>query len=65
SSIQSALSHIDEILIVDEVLGVKRRYRGGVGLNLKGAASTSSTTAFPPQDPHVPDSELQDFFSQT
>ena len=52
-------------MIVDEVLGVRRGYRRGVGPKFKGAASTSSTVASPPRDPPVPDSELRDFFSQT
>ena len=42
----------------DEVLGVRRGYRRGVGPKLKGAASTSSTAASPPRGPLVPDSEL-------
>ncbi|PON89008.1 hypothetical protein TorRG33x02_152370 [Trema orientale] len=54
----SAPPRIDETLIADEVLGVRR----GVGPKLKGAASTSSTAASPPRDPHVPDFELRDFF---
>ncbi|PON42706.1 hypothetical protein TorRG33x02_335220 [Trema orientale] len=65
SSIQSAPPRIDETFIADEVLGVRRGYRRGVGPKLKGAASTSSTAASPPRDPPVPDSELRDFFSQT
>ncbi|PON90400.1 hypothetical protein TorRG33x02_136850 [Trema orientale] len=65
SSTQSAPPRIDETLIADEVLGVRRGYRREVGLKLKGAASTSSTAASPPRDHSVPNSELRDFFSQT
>ncbi|PON87075.1 hypothetical protein TorRG33x02_171880 [Trema orientale] len=65
SSTQSIPPRIDKTLIADEVLGVKRRYRKGVGPKLKGAASISSTAASPPQDPPVPDYELQDFLSYT
>ncbi|PON38624.1 hypothetical protein PanWU01x14_311300 [Parasponia andersonii] len=49
SSTQSAPPHINEILIADEVLGVRRGYRRRVGSKLKGVASTSSTAAFPPR----------------
>ena len=55
SSTQFALPRINETLIVDEVLGVRRRYKRGVGLKLKGAASTSSTEASLLRDPLVPD----------
>ncbi|PON47936.1 hypothetical protein PanWU01x14_241100 [Parasponia andersonii] len=55
--------HIDEKLIADEVLGVRKGYKRGVGPKLKGAASTSSTTASLSRDPPVPDSELRDFFN--
>ncbi|PON53704.1 hypothetical protein PanWU01x14_200460, partial [Parasponia andersonii] len=56
-------SHIDETLIADEVLCVRRGYRRGVGPKLKGAASPSSTAASPRQDPSMPDFELREFFS--
>ncbi|PON66152.1 hypothetical protein PanWU01x14_112030, partial [Parasponia andersonii] len=65
SSAQSVPPRIDETLIADEVLSVRRGYRSGVSLKFKGAASTSSTAASPPWDPFVPDFELRDFFSQT
>ncbi|PON44659.1 hypothetical protein PanWU01x14_265390, partial [Parasponia andersonii] len=52
---------IDETLIADEVLSVKR----GVGPQLKGAASTSSTTASLPRDPLMPHFKLREFFIQT
>ncbi|PON42385.1 hypothetical protein PanWU01x14_282480, partial [Parasponia andersonii] len=62
---QSAPPRIDKTLIVDEVLAVRSEYRRGVGPKLKGDTSISSTAASPPRDPPMPDSELQDFFSQT
>ncbi|PON80654.1 hypothetical protein PanWU01x14_002100 [Parasponia andersonii] len=48
SSTQSAPPRIDKILIADKVLGVRKRYRRGVGPKLKQATSTSFTTASPP-----------------
>ncbi|PON62133.1 LOW QUALITY PROTEIN: hypothetical protein TorRG33x02_280170 [Trema orientale] len=57
----SAPPHINESLIIDEVLGIRRR----VGLKLRGAASTSFTVASLPKDPFVSDSELRDVFNQT
>ncbi|PON99164.1 hypothetical protein TorRG33x02_050240 [Trema orientale] len=57
SSTQSALPCTNETFITDEVLGVRRGYRRGVGPKLKGAASTSFTVASPPRDSPVPDTE--------
>ncbi|PON80816.1 hypothetical protein PanWU01x14_003720 [Parasponia andersonii] len=58
---ESTPPRINETLIADEVLGVRR----GVGSKIKRAASTSSTVVSPPRDPHLPDSELRDVFSET
>ncbi|PON31463.1 hypothetical protein PanWU01x14_369680, partial [Parasponia andersonii] len=45
-------------LIDDEVLGVKRWCRRGVGPKLKGASSTSPTAASSPRDPPVPNTKF-------
>ncbi|PON68746.1 hypothetical protein PanWU01x14_093530, partial [Parasponia andersonii] len=50
--------------IADEVLGVRQGYIREVSPKLKEATGTSSTTASPPCDPLVLDSELRDFFSR-
>ncbi|PON40616.1 hypothetical protein TorRG33x02_339990, partial [Trema orientale] len=65
SLIHTAPARIDETTIADNVLGVRQDYWRGVGPKLKGATSTSSTTASPPQDPLILDTELRNFVSQT
>ncbi|PON43022.1 hypothetical protein TorRG33x02_334520 [Trema orientale] len=65
SSTRTTPARIDETTIANKVLGVRQGYWRGVSPKLKGAISTSSTTASPSHDPLIPDLELRDFFSQT
>ncbi|PON37932.1 hypothetical protein PanWU01x14_316490 [Parasponia andersonii] len=64
SSTQSVPPRIDETLIADDMIGLRRGHRKGVSPKLKGATSTSSTVASLLQDPPILDSKFRDLFNQ-